>query len=77
MPENSPSPAPRDGQQTQDDNRTSGQSVVAGQASDDATQPADAPNYAANRDPAEGARQASDDQQRPQQRSRTKGKSHA
>jgi hypothetical protein len=63
MPQNSrPShsdamPEFRDNQQIQDDNQTSGESVVAGQTSGDATQPTDIPNQAANRDPAEGSRE--------------------
>src|SRR5262249_9754913 len=47
----------RDNQQIQDDNQTSGESVVAGQTSGDNRQPTDAtgsPNYAADREPAEG-----------------------
>jgi hypothetical protein len=65
MPQNSREPfanenlEQRDNQQIQDDNQTSGESVVAGQTSGDNRQPirnADAPNEAANRDPAEGSR---------------------
>ena len=65
MPQNSREPyasenlEQRDNQQIQDDNQTSGESVVAGQTSGDNRQPvggADSPNPAANREPAEGAR---------------------
>ncbi|HMF93161.1 MAG TPA: hypothetical protein VKE96_02655 [Vicinamibacterales bacterium] len=65
MPQNSRKSGPtsdraqRDHQQIQDDNQTSGESVVSGQTSGDNQQPlgrTDSPNYAANRDPAEGAR---------------------
>jgi hypothetical protein len=45
-----------DNQQIQDNNQTSGASDAAGQTSGDAAQPTDVPNYAANRDPAEGPR---------------------
>jgi hypothetical protein len=50
----------RDSQQIQDDNQTSGESVVAGQTSGDNQQPignADTPNQAANKEPAEGSRE--------------------
>ena len=50
-------PELRDNQQMQDDNQTSGESVVAGQTSGDATQPTDTPNQAANKEPAEGSRE--------------------
>ena len=46
-----------DSQQRQDDNQTSGESVVAAQRSGDATQPTDIPNQAANKEPAEGSRE--------------------
>jgi hypothetical protein len=55
--------APRDNQQIQDDNQTSGESVVAGQSSGDAQQPTaigrgqDTPNQAANKETAEGSRE--------------------
>jgi hypothetical protein len=49
-------PELRDNQQIQDDNQTSGESVVAGQTSGDATQPTDIPNQAANKEKAEGSR---------------------
>ena len=55
---------PRDNQQIQDDNQTSGESVAAGQTSGDNRQPvggADSPNRAANREPAEGARDTAGD----------------
>jgi hypothetical protein len=68
MPENTPRsprghqssdaiPELRDNQQRQDDNQTSGESVVARQSSGDATQPTDIPNQAANKEPAEGSRE--------------------
>ena len=69
MPQNSREPhasenlEQRDNQQLQDDNQTSGESVVAGQTSGDNRQPlggAESPNRAANREPAEGARDAAD-----------------
>jgi hypothetical protein len=50
----------RDNQQIQDDNQTSGESVVSGQTSGDNQQPvrnADTPNQAANKEPAEGSRE--------------------
>ena len=50
----------RDNQQIQDDNQTSGESVVSGQSSGDNQQPvriADTPNQAANKEPAEGSRE--------------------
>jgi len=53
-------PELRDNQQIQDDNQTSGESVVSGQSSGDNQQPigvGDSPNQAANREPAEGARE--------------------
>jgi hypothetical protein len=53
----------RDNQQIQDDNQTSGESVLAAQTSGDNQQPirtVDAPNQAANRDPAEGPKGDSD-----------------
>jgi hypothetical protein len=59
---NLPTNVPRDNQQIQDDNQTSGESVLAGQTSGDAQQPidVDTPNQAANRDPAEGPRDNAD-----------------
>jgi len=59
MPQNSQDSAQRDNQQIQDDNQTSGESVVAGQTSGDNQQPisdTDAPNQAANKEQAEGSR---------------------
>jgi hypothetical protein len=50
----------RDNQQIQDDNQTSGESVVAGQTSGDNQQPVrdvNVPDQAANKDPAEGSRE--------------------
>jgi hypothetical protein len=50
----------RDNQQIQDDNQTSGESVLSGQWSGDNRQPignADTPNPAANKEPAEGSRE--------------------
>jgi len=52
----------RDSQQIQDDNQTSGESVVGGQTSGDAQQPTGVasrytPNQAANKEPAEGSRE--------------------
>jgi len=52
---------PRDNQQIQDDNQTSGESVVAGQTSGDAQQPTrlggrETPNQAPNKEKAEGSR---------------------
>ncbi len=53
----------RDSQQIQDDNQTSGESVVGGQTSGDAQQPTSVvnrytPNQAANREPAEESRES-------------------
>ena len=59
MPQNSQDFVQRDSQQIQDDNQTSGESVVAGQTSGDNQQPirnTDAPNQAANKEKAEGSR---------------------
>jgi len=59
MPQNSQDWVQRDNQQIQDDNQTSGESVVAGQTSGDNQQPisdTDAPNQAANKEQAEGSR---------------------
>jgi hypothetical protein len=59
MPQNSQDSVQRDNQQIQDDNQTSGESVVAGQTSGDNQQPissTDAPNQAANKEKAEGSR---------------------
>ena len=59
MPLNSQDRVQRDNQQIQDDNQTSGESVVAGQTSGDNQQPIstnDAPNQAANKEKAEGSR---------------------
>jgi hypothetical protein len=50
----------RDNQQVQDDNQTSGESVLAGQSSGDNQQPVrgrDMPNQAANKEKAEGSRE--------------------
>jgi hypothetical protein len=47
----------RDNQQQRDDSQTSGESVVTGQRSGDATQPTDIPNQAANKEKAEGSRE--------------------
>ena len=50
----------RDNQEIQDDNQTSGESVLSGQWSGDNRQPignADTPNQAANKEPAEGSRE--------------------
>jgi hypothetical protein len=55
--ESNPIPELRDNQQIQDDNQSSGESVVAGQTSGDATQPTDIPNQAANKEKAEGSRE--------------------
>ena len=56
------SDAPRDNQQIQDDNQTSGESVVGGQTSGDARQPTSVvnrytPNQSANQEKAEGSRE--------------------
>jgi hypothetical protein len=60
MPQNSRQSVQRDNQQIQDDNQTSGESVVGGQSSGDNQQPIDVgdmPNQAANKEPAEGSRE--------------------
>ena len=60
MPQNSPDWVQRDNQQIQDDNQTSGESVVGGQTSGDNQQPignTDTPNQAANKEKAEGSRE--------------------
>lgn len=60
MPQNSQDWVQRDNQQIQDDNQTSGESVVAGQTSGDNQQPVgntEAPNQAANKEKAEGSRE--------------------
>jgi len=59
MPQNSQDPVQRDNQQIQDDNQTSGESVLAGQTSGDNQQPisrTEMPNQAANKEKAEGSR---------------------
>ena len=59
MPQNSQDWVQRDNQEIQDDNQTSGESVVAGQTSGDNRQPIrspDTPNQAANKEKAEGSR---------------------
>jgi hypothetical protein len=59
MPQNSQDWVQRDNQEIQDDNQSSGESVVAGQTSGDNRQPirnADVPNQAANKEKAEGSR---------------------
>ena len=60
MPQNSQDFVQRDNQQIQDDNQTSGESVVGGQTSGDNQQPignTDTPNQAANKEKAEGSRE--------------------
>ena len=60
MPQNSQDWVQRDNQQIQDDNQTSGESVVGGQTSGDNQQPignTDMPNQAANKEKAEGSRE--------------------
>jgi hypothetical protein len=60
MPQNSQDWVQRDNPQIQDDNQTSGESVVGGQTSGDNQQPignTDAPNQAANKEKAEGSRE--------------------
>jgi hypothetical protein len=60
MPQNSQDWVQRDNQQIQDDNQTSGESVVGGQTSGDNQQPirnADTPNQASNKEKAEGSRE--------------------
>ena len=63
MPQNTPERVQRDNQQSQDDNQTSGESVVGGQTSGDNQQPignTDTPNQAANKEKAEGSRETAD-----------------
>ena len=53
MPQNSQESAPRDNQQVQDDNQTSGESVIGGQTSGDNRQPVrdtNRPNQAATKE---------------------------
>jgi hypothetical protein len=79
----------RDTQQQRDDSKTSGESVVGGQTSGDATQPTDIQNQAANTENPEGSRenaggitnrpleQDQDNQNRVPPRGETKDGSHA